>query len=64
MSGCCVVVIVKGYFTLEMSFLVQMGDLYSKECVGWIGSACCCSRLYATIEKLYGHKNKNWVCLD
>lgn len=38
MSGCCVVVIVKGCFILEIKFLLQVSDLYSKEDIRWVGS--------------------------
>lgn len=51
MSGCCVVVIVKGCFILEIKFLLQVSDLYSKEDIRWVGSTYSCRRLYASVDR-------------
>lgn len=48
--NCCVCVAVIVKFMLEIRFLLQVGDLYSKEGIEQVGSACSCRGLYATID--------------
>lgn len=49
-SGCCVVIIVKGFLYWKLSFCYKWVIFIHRGGIGWVGSTCSCRRFYATID--------------